>query len=227
MYFDPLTAWLVALLADGAVIAGNHTSSSKMNQYYKEGAKRTNDMMNGSILSIRDNGYASAESALNDIKFQIEWAQKSYEISNRYEELKISRESYEFILKLCEESKVYCEKQYDLYFRLYKKRINNGEYSNDLTDLRQTMDKFQYKAKEYQSILVEAQKGREKAIQKEQERAKKLADSDSNSVIILKSLLVIGLCIVGFSIAAAGGGLFGAIALIGAAIGAYFILRQK
>ena len=227
MYFDPLTAWLVALLADGTVIAGNHTSSSKMNQYYKESAKRTNDMMNGSILSIRDNGYASAETALNDIKFHIEWAQKSYEISNHYGELEISKESYEFILRLCEESKVYCEKQYDLYFRLYKKKINNGECSKDLTDLQQTMDKFQYKAKTYQSILIKAQKGREKAIQKEQEREKKLAESDSNSVIILKSFLVIGLCIVGFSMVTAGSGLLGAIALIGAAIGGYFILRQK
>lgn len=225
MYFDPLTAWLVALISDGIIISGEHVSSSKMAQHRKEWAKMSNDIMNGSILSLRNKGYASAESALNTIKIYVEHAQKSYEIRQGYAKLEISKESFDFIIKLCEECRTDYLKQYETYASIYKERIDKGEPRGKLTKILESMQMYQSKAASYQSILDTAKKGREKVIQEEEERARKLAESDSNGVVILKSLLVIGMCIGGFAIVMAGGKLLGALALIGAAIGGYFILK--
>ena len=225
MFFDPLTAWLVTLIADGIIISGEHVSSSEMAQHYKDSAKRTNGIMNGSILSIRNKGYFSAESALRDIKTHVEWAQKSYEIRQGYAKLEISRESFDFIVKLCEECRADYLKQYETYSNIYNERINKGEPREKLTKILESMQMYQSKAASYQSILDIAKKGREKVIQEEEERARKLSESDSNGVVILKSLLVIGMCVGAFAIVIAGGKLLGALALIGAAIGGYFILK--
>ncbi len=227
MYFDPLTTWLVALFADGIIISGEHASGAKMAQYYKASAKRTNEMMNGSIMSIRNKGYFSAESALRDIKFHVEWAQKSYEIRQGYAKLEISRESFDFIVKLCEECRADYLKQYKLYSNRYKERMKNGEPQEKLASIIESMQMYQSKVTSYQSILDTAKKGREKVIQEEEERARKLAERDSNGVVILKSLIAIGMCIGGVAVAMAGEGLLGAFALLGAVIGGYLMLKNN
>ena len=72
MYFDPLTSWLVALIADGIVISSEHVSDSKMSEHYKENGRRINAGVNGDISRIKTRGYFSAENALENIKATIE-----------------------------------------------------------------------------------------------------------------------------------------------------------
>lgn len=226
MYFDPLTSWLVALIADGISISGSRVSNSQMAQHYRESAKRTNAIMNGSILRIRDKGYFSAESALNDIKLHVEWAESSYEIKHRYAKLEISKDSFDFIVKLCEECKKEHLEQYETYANIYKKQLDAGAAQKNLAKTHELMQIHQSKAHSYQSILDAAKKGKELAIQEEADRAKKLAEQDSDGVIVLKSILAIGLCVVGFAITIAGGKLIGGLALLGAAIGGYFLFQK-
>lgn len=226
MYFDPLTAWLIALFADGTVTSVGHVGSSKMDQHRKRWAKMTNDFMNASILCLRDKGYSSAESALNDIKSHVEYARKSYEISQGYAKLEISKESFDFIIKLCEQCKADYLKQYEICSNKYRERLNNGEPREKLSKLLDSMQMYESKAALYQTVLDTAKEGREKAIRENEEHARKLAESGSNGAVILKSLLVICMCIGGFAIVIAGGKMIGALALIGAAIGGYFLLKQ-
>lgn len=225
MFFDPLTSWLVVLIADSISASSNHVSNAQMAEHYRNSAKRTNSIMNGSILALRNKGYVSAEYALRDIKVYVEWAQKSYEISHGYAKLEISRESFEFIIKLCEECKAKFSNDYETYSRIYDERLARGDSEESLKKLRETVGSLQVKVESYRHILDIANKGRTSVIEQEEERARKLADSDSNGVVLLKSILVIGLCIGGFAIMMSAGGLIGALALIGAAIGGYFILK--
>lgn len=224
MFFDPLTSWLVVLIADSISASSNHVSNAQMAEYYKKSAKRVNNIMNGSILALRDKGYVSAEHALRDIKIHVEWAQKSYEISHGYAKLEISRESFEFIIKLCEECQAKFSDDYETYSRIYNERLTRGDSKESLKKLRETVGSLQAKVESYRHILEIANQGRTTVIEQE-ERARKLAESDSNGVVLLKSILVIGLCIGSFAIMMSGGGLIGALALIGAAIGGYFILK--
>ena len=184
MYFDPLTAWLVALISDGIIISGEHVSNSKIVQHYKDRAKRTNSVMNSSILTIRNKGYYSAEAALNRIKIHVELAQKAYEIRQGYAKLEISKESFDFIIKLCEECRADYLKQYETYSNIYKELLNKGEPKEKLTKSLEYMQMYQSKVNSYQSILDTAKKGREKVIKEEEERARKLAENDSNGVVI-------------------------------------------
>lgn len=226
MFFDPLTTWLVVLIGDGIVISNSHASNSRMTQHYKERGKLINDSMNASILKIRDDGYFNAEYALEKIKHHVEYAQNSYAIKHGYAKFEISRESYEFILKLCEECRTNFTEKYELYLKKYEDGINNGKSPEDLTILCAEMEKYKKKTDSYLSIIDLAKKGKSKAIANEEEKKKQLSERNSDSKIILKSLLSIGLCIGGFAIMLSAGGIFGALALIGSAIGSYFILKK-
>lgn len=230
MFFDPLTAWLVVLIGDGLTISSQYIGNSEMAQHYKKMAKMHNDIMNGSILSLRNKGYSSAEYALQQIKHHVEFAQKQSGICNGYAQLEISRESYEFIIKLCEECKTDYYNQYETFSNIYQNRINKGEAKESLLELHKKVEELHSKAHSYQSILDLAEKGKKSTIQKEEEKAKIIAESDSNGTVILKSIIIILLIILAFAICLSGEiGKFGmGLLLIGAVIGGFFILsRQK
>ena len=46
MYFDPLSAWLVALIADGVIVAGEKGNSGAAAEYHKKSIKQNNDILN-------------------------------------------------------------------------------------------------------------------------------------------------------------------------------------
>jgi hypothetical protein len=52
MYFDPLSAWLVALIADRIIIAGEKGNSGAAAEYHKKSIKQSNDIMNAQIRRI-------------------------------------------------------------------------------------------------------------------------------------------------------------------------------
>lgn len=49
MYFDPLSAWLVALIADGIVVAGERSRGGSASEYDQKRVKQANEMLNGDI----------------------------------------------------------------------------------------------------------------------------------------------------------------------------------
>lgn len=225
MYFDPLSSWLTVIIANGMVESSNYVSNSQMIQIRNDSVKRINGIVNGSILNIRKGGYISPEQALKDIKNHVEWAQNSYEMRHGYGKLEISRESYEFIVKLCEEYRSALWMEYGTYSRIYYDRINNGEPAESLSKLRQQIDTLEAKAKTYQSILDMSRKNRDKAAQHEQEIVQKIAESNSNGEVIMKSLTAIGMCIGALAIMMSGSFMLGAVALIGSAICGYYMLK--
>lgn len=229
MFFDPLTTWLVVLLGDGLVISSNHVSDSKMAKHYREMAKMHNGMINGTILRLCNKGYSSAEYALQEIKRSVEFAQKQTEFREGYAKLEISPESYEFIVKLCEECKENYYKQYKTFSQIYQERVKKGEPKENLIELHKKVEELHSKANSYQSILDLVEKRKTEAIHQEEEKAKRLAESDSNGTVIIKCIVAVLLVVFAFAICLSGdmGTLGMALLLIGSAIGGYFILSKK
>jgi len=202
-------------------------SNSQKSAHYKENARRINAALNGGIMRIKSRGFLSAESALEQIKTQVEIAQDRYEIRHGYAKLEISRESYDFIIELCEKcSKEYAER-YNTYSEAYSRRKSEGLSDQDLTYLSMEIQKSNSKAIAYRSVLGVAKRNRETLIWEESEKARKLAEEDSDGEVILKAVLTVGLCIMGIIVMASVGGLIGAVALLGAVIGGIKLLNIK
>ena len=227
MYFDPLTSWLVALIADGISISSEYASNSKISERYGEYGRKISADVNENILRIKRRGYSSAEYALESIKDIINQAKDSYEFRKGYAKLEITAESYEYMIQLCEECRKNYAEKYRTYSQRYQKRKSNGESERDLMGLRETIQEYNSKAIAYQSVLEWARIGREKAIREDEERARELARRDSDGVIVLKSVFTVGLCIFGFVVAFNTDGLIGPLALIGAVICGTSIMGVK
>lgn len=54
MYFDPLSSWLVALIADGIVVAGERSRGGSASEYDQKRVKQANEMLNSDIRRVKD-----------------------------------------------------------------------------------------------------------------------------------------------------------------------------
>ena len=80
MYFDPISAWLVALLFDGAEVLAEQTRGGTIAEYHKERIAQLNRNLNGSIRRERKKyELAVPEMELERIQLHIRIAKKSFE----------------------------------------------------------------------------------------------------------------------------------------------------
>lgn len=79
MYFDPLSAWLVSLIANGIVIAGEKSKGGSIAEYHQKNIQQSNRMLNANIRRIKEKyGLVLAESAFEKIQLHIRTVTKSY-----------------------------------------------------------------------------------------------------------------------------------------------------
>ena len=182
--------------------------------------------MNSRILSIRDKGYYSAEWALKDIKYNVEYATNTYEIQHGYANLEFSTASLDFIIKLCREREAELWKDYAEYSGIYNRRINNGESAESLIDLRKKIEKFYSSASSYKSTVALLEERRRSAKKREDDVARIALERDSDWMVIFKCVIVIVMCFVAFSIAMNGNAFMGAVALLGSSWCGYYILKD-
>ena len=64
MYFDPISTWLVSLIADGIVVAGNKGKCFSVTEYEQKRINEANASLNANIRRIKDKyGLVLAEAA--------------------------------------------------------------------------------------------------------------------------------------------------------------------
>ena len=179
MYFDPLTAWLVSLIADGIMIAGeksNRGAGAEFNQRYIQDC---NKFLNGNIRRIKEKyGLILAEAAYKQIQIYIRGVKQSLQFCTNAK-IVIDLDNQEYIINVLEE----CAKK-------YSQSLNNealkqyNKYSYD-----EVIEKAQW----FNNAAIEARRKKEqytKELEEKRIKEKKELEKQQNTSIIL---LVIGI----------------------------------
>lgn len=170
MYFDPISSWLVALIADGIVIAGERSRGISASEYDQKRVKQANEMLNGDIRRIRkDYGLHLPEMAYEQIQLHIRVTKNSFSFQNAHGQIIIDLDNQEYIIALLEA----CSKWYSKY----------------------SYDEAEKKAEWYRKAAIEAKRRKElyakkleeTRIKKEKEREK---EKNTNAIAILVTIII-------------------------------------
>lgn len=169
MYFDPLSAWLVALIADGIIIADrNFGTNSARSEYDQKRIKMSNELLNGDIRRVKkDWGLTCPEHVYEQIQMYIWVTQRDPAFKSANGRIIIDLDNQEYIIAVLEE----CAKRY-------------SEQS--------PVEEHREKAKFFKNAAIEARKRQEQYIVELEEEAKEQEKQQATSNV----LLVIGLIII-------------------------------
>lgn len=158
MYFDPLSAWLVSLIADGIIIAGEKSNRGAGEDFNQRYIKDYNKFLNGDIRRIKEKyGLILAEHAYKQIQLHIKATKKCLEFCTNVQ-ITIDLDNQEYIISVLEE----CFKKYDCYYKEYSSedyRQKAEWFRNSAIEARQRKDQY---AKELEESRVKEAKEQEK-----------------------------------------------------------------
>ncbi len=155
MYFDPLSAWLVALIADGIVVAGERSRGGSVSEYDQKRVKQANEMLNGDIRRVKDKyGLSLPEMAYEQIQLHIRVTKNSFSFQYAHGQIAIDLDNQEYIIALLEA----CSKWYSKYS--YDEANKKTEwYKNVAIEARRRKELY---AKELEETRIREEKQREK-----------------------------------------------------------------
>lgn len=173
MYFDPLSAWLVALIADGINIADRNLGvNSARVEYDKKNIKLHNEMLNGNIRRVKEEwGLSCPEHVYEQIQMHIWVTQRDPAFKSANGRIIIDLDNQEYIIAVLEE----CAKRYSEESPVEEHREKAKFFKNAAVEAR----------KRYEQYTIEFEK---KRIKDAEEQEKQQATSNV--------LLVIGLIII-------------------------------
>ena len=159
MYFDPLSAWLVALIADGIMIVEEKSNVGTIAEFHRKNIEQNNRSLNAEIRCIK-NRYSLnfAEQAYNQIKFQISVTKNSYFFKSAHGQIVIDLDNQEYIISLLEE----CAKNYYQYYKKYRKEEQRQKaewFKNAAVEARRRKERY---VKELEENRIKEAKEREK-----------------------------------------------------------------
>lgn len=131
MFFDPLSTWLVVLLADG-IIAANEKfgSSSALGEWERECIMQHNRELNDAIRDVKEStGYS--EESYEKIKCHISFAASRYPSNGSYEHIRIDLDNQKYIISVLEECAKICSQKPE---EASRKRAE--EYNQALTTIK-------------------------------------------------------------------------------------------
>ena len=183
MYFDPLSAWLVSLIADGIMIAEEKSNRGAGAEYNQRCIQDYNRFLNGDIRRIKEKyGLILAEDAYKQIQLHIQSTKRCLQFCTNVQ-ITIDLDNQEYIISVLEE----CSKKYDEYYKKYS-----------LEEYRQKAEWFKNAAIEARQKKEQyAKKLEEKRIKEEQEREKQQATS--NILLVIGLVIFVGFIIFFFS----------------------------
>lgn len=183
MYFDPISAWLVTLLFDGALIIGEKTKGGTIDEYHKEQIKQANRSLNCNIRGVKAKCELDLpEHALKNIRLHIRIAKNSFSFQQGHGNIIIDTDNQDYIIALLEK----CVKIYD-------------EYEKKCLDIPIAAEKYRSKAESYKKVMANVRQLKEK-----QDREKEEADirkvnttenENSNMILFILAILVIFIAI--------------------------------
>ena len=166
MYFDPLSAWLVSLIADGIIIAGDKSNKGAGAAFNQKCIEDYNKYLNEDIRRIKSKfGLILAEGAYQQIQISIRATKQSLSLcTNAY--IIIDLDNQEYIIDVLEEcAKRYSQSSYNEALKQYNKysydeAVKKAEwYKNAATEARQRKERY---AKELEEAHIREAKEREK-----------------------------------------------------------------
>ncbi len=178
MYFDPLSAWLVALISDGIIIAGEKFGgNSAKTEYDRKRIKQENEWLNDYIRREKEKfGLILPEHTYEDIQRKIISTKNSSVFKSTNAPIVIDLDNQEYIIDILE----VCAKRFSKYA---------------------SVEKYRQKAEWYKNASVEARRKKEQYAKELEENRIKKAKEQEKQQTTSNILLVIGLVIfVGFII---------------------------
>lgn len=98
MYFDPLTTWVVSLLANGTVLSGEYVSDAKVTQYYKNKVKESNANLNAELRRRLSNRSSLPDFQMREIRILLKYYQNRFEY--RYGAVELAPDVQELMIKI-------------------------------------------------------------------------------------------------------------------------------
>lgn len=156
MYFDPLSAWLVALIANGIAIVDEKSKGGSIAEYHQKSIQQSNRMLNADIRRIKEKyGLTLAEMAYEQIERHIKVIKKSYSFEAANGQILIDLDNQEYIIAVLEE----CAKQFSKYESVEKYRQKAQWYKNAAIEAKRRKEQY---AKELEETRIKETKQREK-----------------------------------------------------------------
>lgn len=157
MYFDPLSTWLVVLIADGINIAGEKFGdNSAQAEYDRERIKQGNEWLNGDIRRVKNKyGLDLPEMAYEQVQRHIRATKNSLAFKYTNGQIVIDLDNQEYIIALLEE----CAKRFSQYDSVEKYRQKTEWYKNAAIEARRRKELY---AKELEKTRIREAKAREK-----------------------------------------------------------------
>ena len=177
MYFDPLSSWLVALIADGIMIASDKKGYSSPEKHRIRIAKEYNERLNRYLRGTqRRNGLMLAERTLNEIQNHIKRLKRDLLFEYSQGNIVIELDNQEYIIALLEK----CADDYSKCS--YEEAVNKAQW------YRTAVIEAQRRKEQYLSALQEA---RIKAAEEERKQNVKNTILSVIAIILITILVVI------------------------------------
>ncbi len=131
MYFDPLTTWIVTLLADGIILSGEHECRYETRLYYEKIAKETNVRLNGDLRRLLGTYSNLAEFQVRQIRYTLECYRKKFEY--RYGAMELDPDVQERILILFKKYVIEHQEVLKKHEETYNRKIVTGQNVSYIT----------------------------------------------------------------------------------------------
>lgn len=157
MYFDPLSTWLVVLIADGINIAGEKFGgNSAQAEYDRKRIKQGNEWLNGDIRRVKNKyGVTLPEMAYDQIQLHIRTTRNSLVFKYTNAPIVIDLDNQEYIISVLEA----CAKRYSEQSPVEEHRNKAKFFKNAAVEARRRKEQY---AKELEETRIREAKEREK-----------------------------------------------------------------
>ena len=160
MFFDPISTWLVVLIADGMLIADEKCKSKSVAEIDRNRVKRCNEMLNGDIRRIKNKyGLILAEEAYNQIKLHINVTKNSFSFQYAHGQIVIDIDNQEYIIQVLEA----CAERYSKYDNVEEYHKKAEWYKNAAIEARRKKEEYEQEL-EVTRVAEENRKEKERAM---------------------------------------------------------------
>lgn len=188
MYFDPLTTWLVVLLADGIILGNEQGSDYKTRLYYEKKAEETNVLLNGDLRRLLGTYSHLADFQVREIRHFLECYRKRFEY--RYGAMKLDHDVQERILTLFEKYVNEHQEIIKKHEETYNKKIATGQ-SVSYTERRINEEKTELAFCQQVLIAVEEQRRNKQELSKKQNESQGDSSASGCSCSLVITLLIV------------------------------------
>lgn len=160
MYFEPISAWLVALIADGIILIDEKSRGPTVTEYNQKHVKQSNEILNNNIRRVRkDYGLGLPEMAFEKIKLHIQTTQKDFSFRYAHGQILIDLDNQDYIIELLEA----CEKRFSQHSIVEEYRKKAEWYKSAANEAKRRKEEYIKKCEE-ERILNEKTQEKEKTM---------------------------------------------------------------